>query len=72
MIVTLQSLQHSSVGYQYMRTRIGLTNKAKFIQMQLRTQARTRKNATKIADECIGSRMWGFTNRRVVKLLLTD
>jgi hypothetical protein len=47
-IITLQSLHYSSVGYQYMRTRISLTKKAKFLQMQPRTQARTRKNATKL------------------------
>jgi hypothetical protein len=48
MIVTLQSLHHGSVGYQHARTRVGLTKKAKFLQMQLRTQARTRKNATEL------------------------
>jgi hypothetical protein len=53
MIVTLQSLHHGSVGYQHVHTRIGLTKKAKFLQMQLRTQARTGKNTTKLADECI-------------------
>jgi hypothetical protein len=52
-IVTLQSLHHDSVGYQHVRTRVGITKKAKFLQMQLRTQARTRKNATNITDECI-------------------
>jgi hypothetical protein len=52
-IVTMQSLHHGSVGYQYMRTQIGLAKKAKFLQMQLRTQARTRKNTTEIIDECI-------------------
>jgi hypothetical protein len=53
MIVTLQSLHHGSVVYQHMRTRIGLAKKAKFLQMQLRTQERMRKNTTKFADECI-------------------
>jgi hypothetical protein len=28
MIVTLQSLHHGSVGYQHVRTRVGLTKKA--------------------------------------------
>jgi hypothetical protein len=51
MIVTLQSLHHGSVGYQYVHTQIGLAKKARFLQMQPRIQARTRKNATKIADE---------------------
>jgi hypothetical protein len=32
-------VQH--VGYQHMHTRVGLTKKAIFLQMQLRTQART-------------------------------
>jgi hypothetical protein len=31
MIVSLQSLHHGSVGYQHMRTQIGLTKKAKFL-----------------------------------------
>jgi hypothetical protein len=62
MIVTLQSLHHGSLGHQE-----GLS-----LQVQLRTQARIGKNATKLADECVSSRMWGFTNRRVVKLFLTD
>jgi hypothetical protein len=31
MIVTLQSLHHSSIGYQHVRTQIGLTKKAKFL-----------------------------------------
>jgi hypothetical protein len=50
MIVTLQSLHHGSVGYQHVCTQIGLTKKANFLQMQPRTQARTGKNATKLAD----------------------
>jgi hypothetical protein len=33
--------------------------KAKFLQMQLRTQARMRKNATKLADEYIAKNV-GF------------
>jgi hypothetical protein len=53
MIKTLQSLHHSSVGYQHAQTRIGLAKKATFLKMQLRTQARTGKNATKHVDECI-------------------
>jgi hypothetical protein len=53
MIVTLQSLHHGSTGCQHVRTHIGLTKKAKFLQMQPRTQARIRKNATKLVDECI-------------------
>jgi hypothetical protein len=53
MIVTLQSLHHGSVGYQHMRTQIGIAKKAKFLKMQLRTQVRMRKNTTKLADECI-------------------
>jgi hypothetical protein len=28
MIVTLQSLHHGSIGYQYARTQVGLTKKA--------------------------------------------
>jgi hypothetical protein len=40
--------------------------------VQPRTQARTEKNVTKLADECSSSRMWGFTKCREVKLLLTD
>jgi hypothetical protein len=52
-IVTLQSQHHGSVGYQYVRTWIDLTKKAKFLQMQPRTQARMRKNITKLTDECI-------------------
>jgi hypothetical protein len=36
-IVSLQSLQHVSVGYQYERTQVDLIKKAKFLQMQLRT-----------------------------------
>jgi hypothetical protein len=52
-IVTLQSLHHDSIGYQHTRTRVGLTKKAMFLQMQPRTQARTGKNETKLADECI-------------------
>jgi hypothetical protein len=44
---------HGSVGYQHACTRVGLAKKAKFLQMQLRTQERTRKNTTEIADECI-------------------
>jgi hypothetical protein len=42
-IKTLQSLHHDSIGYQQTRTRIGLAKKAKLLQMQSRTQARTRK-----------------------------
>jgi hypothetical protein len=53
MIETLQSLHHDFVGYQHAHTRIGLTKKAKFVPMQLRTQARTGKNVTKLADEYI-------------------
>jgi hypothetical protein len=44
MIITLQLLHHTSVGYQHARTRVGLTKKAKFLQMQPRTQATIRKN----------------------------
>jgi hypothetical protein len=36
-IVILQSLHHNSIGYQHVRTRIGLAKKAKFLQVQLRT-----------------------------------
>jgi hypothetical protein len=32
------------------------------LQVQLRTQARIGKNAIKLVDKCISSRMWGFTN----------
>jgi hypothetical protein len=46
--VTLQSLHHNSVGYQHVHTRVGLTKKAKFLQMQPTTQARIRKNATEL------------------------
>jgi hypothetical protein len=53
MIVPLQSLHHDSIGYQHVRTQIGFAEKAKFLQMQPRTQARMRKNATKFADEYI-------------------
>jgi hypothetical protein len=52
-IKTLQQLHHNSIGYQHTRTQVGLAKKAKFLQMQPRTQARTRKNTTKIADACI-------------------
>jgi hypothetical protein len=52
-IVILQSLHHGSVGYQHVRTQTGLAKKAMFLQMQLKTQARTRKNATKLTDESI-------------------
>jgi hypothetical protein len=51
--VTLQSLHHGSIGYQHARTRVALTKKAMFLQMQPRTQARIGKNETKLADECI-------------------
>jgi hypothetical protein len=44
----LQSLHHGSVGYQHVHTRIGLAKKAKFLQMQPRTQARTEKNEAKL------------------------
>jgi hypothetical protein len=44
----LQSLHNRSVGYQHVHTRVGLANKAKFLQMQSRTQARTMKNATEL------------------------
>jgi hypothetical protein len=47
-IITLQSLHHGSVGYQHVHTRIGLAKKAKFLQMQPRTQARTEKNEAKL------------------------
>jgi hypothetical protein len=47
-IKTMQSLHHGSVGYQHARTLVGLTKKAKFLQIQPRTQARKRKNATKL------------------------
>jgi hypothetical protein len=53
MIVTMQSLHHGCFGYQHVRTPIGLTKKAKFLQMQPRTQARIRKNTTKLVNECI-------------------
>jgi hypothetical protein len=52
-IVTLQSLHHGCIGYKHVHTRIGLTKKAKFLQMQLRTQTRIGKNAIKLVDECI-------------------
>jgi hypothetical protein len=48
MIVTLQSLHRGSVGYGHVHTPVGLTKKAKFLQMQPRTQARTRKNVTEL------------------------
>jgi hypothetical protein len=51
MIKTLQSLHYDFIGYQHVRTWVGLTKKAKSLQMQLRTEARTEKNATKLADE---------------------
>jgi hypothetical protein len=47
-IITLQSLHHGSISYQHARTRVGITKKAKFLWLQLRTQARTRKNATEL------------------------
>jgi hypothetical protein len=47
-IKTLQSLYHDIVGYQHTRTRIGLAKMPKFLQMQLTTQVRTRKNMTKL------------------------
>jgi adenylate kinase len=53
MIVTMQIPRHGSVGYQHARTRVSLTKRDKFLQMQPRTQARIRKNATKTIDECI-------------------
>jgi hypothetical protein len=31
MIVTLQSLHYSSISYKHVRTRVGLTEKAKFL-----------------------------------------
>jgi hypothetical protein len=46
--VTLQSLHHGSVGYQHTHKRVVLIRKAKFLQMQLRTQARTRKKGTQL------------------------
>jgi hypothetical protein len=52
-IVTLKLLHHDSVGYQHTCTRVALTKKATFLQIQPRTQARIRKNTTEIADECI-------------------
>jgi hypothetical protein len=52
-IITSQSLHHDSIGCQHVRTQVGLTKKAIFLQMQPRTQARTGKNATKLADEWI-------------------
>jgi hypothetical protein len=52
-IVSLQSLHHGSVGYQHVHIWIGLAKKAQFLEMQSKTQARTRKNITKLADECI-------------------
>jgi hypothetical protein len=45
---TFQSLHHDSIGYQHARTLVGLAKKAQSLQMQLRTQVRTRKNATKL------------------------
>jgi hypothetical protein len=51
MVETLQSLHHSSIGYEHACTRIGLARKAKFLQIHLRTHARTRKITTKLADE---------------------
>jgi hypothetical protein len=47
----LQSLCHDSVSYQSMCTRINLIKKAKFMQAQLTTQTRIRKNATEFIDE---------------------
>jgi hypothetical protein len=44
----LQSLHHGSVGYQHAQTRVGLTKKAKFMQMQQRPQGSIRKNATEL------------------------
>jgi hypothetical protein len=52
-IVTLQSLHHGSIGYQHVHTQIGLIKKDKFLSMQPKIQARKRKNATKLTDECI-------------------
>jgi hypothetical protein len=47
----LQSLHHGSIGYQSMSTRIDLAKKDNSLQVQLRTQAKTRKNTTKFLDE---------------------
>jgi hypothetical protein len=47
-IVTLQSLHHGSVDYQHAHTRVGITKKVKFLQMQPRTQARIMKNTTEL------------------------
>jgi hypothetical protein len=47
-IVSLQSLQHISVGYQYERTQVDLIKKAKFLQMQLRTQEIISKNTIEL------------------------
>jgi hypothetical protein len=47
-IETLQSLYHDIIGYQHTHTRIGLAKMPKFLQMQLTTQVRTRKNMTKL------------------------
>jgi hypothetical protein len=44
----LQSLQHGFIGYQPMRTQIDLIKTAKSLQMQSTTQARSRKNETKL------------------------
>jgi hypothetical protein len=46
----LQSLHPSSIGYQFVHTQIDLMKKAKSLQMQLRTQTRTRKNISKFVD----------------------
>jgi hypothetical protein len=53
MSVSMQSLHHGSAGYQHVRTQIGLAKKAKFLQMQPRTQARIGRNTTKLANEYI-------------------
>jgi hypothetical protein len=72
MIVILQSLHHGSVGYQHARTRVGLVKKAKFLQMQPRTQARTKKNATKLQMNDYTKKVGVLQTVKTVKLFITD
>jgi hypothetical protein len=71
-IVILQSLHHDSVGHQYACIRVGLTKKAKFLQMQLRTQARIRKNTTALQMKDYTRKVWVSQTVKTAKLFIID
>jgi hypothetical protein len=60
--------EKGSVGYQFIHTQIDLVKKAKSMKAQSRTQARTRKNITKLQmnDSLMNVRSYKPMNGEIV------